>query len=105
MNEILKKDINKLTENDVIELYNRGFIEVLGTFDFEGRATYDIVVFKLTIRDNYSEYSIMLDWYTHGMTSYLDETQCMYDNVKEVLKSIITQCTYRKVKTLIELIK
>lgn len=105
MNEILKKDINKLTENDVIELYNRGFIEVLGTFDFEGRATYDIAVFKLTIRDNYSSYPIMLDWYTYGMTSYLDETQCMYDNVKEVLKSIITQCTYRKVKTLIELIK
>ena len=53
MNEILKKDINKLTENDVIELYNRGFIEVLGTFDFEGRATYDIAVFKLLRVLNY----------------------------------------------------
>ena len=105
MNEILKKDVRKLTENDVIELYNRGFIDVLGTFDFEGRTTYDIVVFKLTIRDNYSSTTIMLDWYTYGMMSYLDETQCMYDNVKEVLKSIIKQCTYRKVKTLIELIK
>lgn len=102
MNELLKTDISKLTEEDIIELYNRGFIEVLGTFDFEGKSTYDIAVFKLTLSE---DYSIMLDWFTYGMTSYLDETHCMHDNTKEVLRSIITHCTHKQVKTLIELIK
>lgn len=102
MNELLKIDISELTEEDIIELYNRGFIEVLGTFDFDGKVSHDIAVFKLNLTE---EYSIMLDWFTYGMTSYLDETHCMYDNTKEVLKSIITYCTHRQVKTLIELIK